>query len=360
MSDLTAKTSIKHSKLCSLDAELGRLAEAKREAVPVNERLARAILMNDPTKLKRASQLTDCDSFLIFEHQRNRNAKDGESADKYKLHKANDCTHRLCPICARKRAMKRAIDVMLRIMKLKAEVGTVSGIFLTLTVRNAPLKDLRETMRGISAAWHRFIKFPELSKVLDLGWVRSVEFFGDHTAQGECHPHIHCLILVKPSYFCKDYYIKQETWRELWQKAMRTDYVPVVHVTRVRPKRKARAAAGDGSSLQIQEQASSQASSQDTVADAFMSAVCEVCKYEMTAADLDVLSDADLALLLRQIKGLRSFAIGGRIKDFSVDMKEWDRLIDDGGDWEFVEYLHYAWNAAGNGMYVQYSDWRQN
>ena len=39
------------------------------------------------------------------------------------------------------------------------------------------------------------------------------------------HPHYHALLLVKPSYFTKNY-IKQSEWVEMWQKALRADYAP--------------------------------------------------------------------------------------------------------------------------------------
>ena len=47
------------------------------------------------------------------------------------------------------------------------------------------------------------------------------------------HPHYHALLLVKPSYFTKNY-IKQSEWVEMWQKALRADYAPSVNVKTVK------------------------------------------------------------------------------------------------------------------------------
>ena len=48
------------------------------------------------------------------------------------------------------------------------------------------------------------------------------------------HPHFHALLLVKPSYFKGQGYIKQGDWVEMWSKALRADYLPSVNVKAVK------------------------------------------------------------------------------------------------------------------------------
>ena len=48
------------------------------------------------------------------------------------------------------------------------------------------------------------------------------------------HPHFHALLLVKPSYFKGQGYIKQGDWTEMWRKALRADYLPSVNVKAVK------------------------------------------------------------------------------------------------------------------------------
>ena len=39
------------------------------------------------------------------------------------------------------------------------------------------------------------------------------------------HPHFHAMLLVKSTYFNRDY-INQVEWTDMWIKAMRLDYYP--------------------------------------------------------------------------------------------------------------------------------------
>ena len=48
------------------------------------------------------------------------------------------------------------------------------------------------------------------------------------------HPHFHALLLVKPGYFSGKNYIKQHEWVEMWQKALKADYMPSVNVKTVK------------------------------------------------------------------------------------------------------------------------------
>ena len=41
-------------------------------------------------------------------------------------------------------------------------------VFLTLTVKNCPIEDLRENLSHMSKAWNKFIKYSELSAVQGL------------------------------------------------------------------------------------------------------------------------------------------------------------------------------------------------
>lgn len=50
---------------------------------------------------------------------------------------------------------------------------------------------------------------------------------------------MHVLLCVESMYFKNsENYIDQAKWTSLWQKAMKLDYVPIVHVEAVRDKKK--------------------------------------------------------------------------------------------------------------------------
>ena len=48
------------------------------------------------------------------------------------------------------------------------------------------------------------------------------------------HPHFHAMLLVKSTYFNRDY-INQVEWTDMWIKAMRLDYYPQVDIRVVKP-----------------------------------------------------------------------------------------------------------------------------
>lgn len=151
-------------------------------------------------------------------------------------------------------------------------------IFLTLTVRNCHVGELRATLTAMSAAWHRLIKRPEFRSVV--GWVRTTEV--TKGADGSAHPHYHCLLLVSPSYFGGSHYVSQARWVELWESCARLDYHPVIDV---------RAVKGD-----------------------LTEAVQETLKYSVKPSDMQ--SDNEWFLeYTRQVHKLRFVATGGALKD---------------------------------------------
>ena len=162
---------------------------------------------------------------------------DGPEQGKALLRAANPCNRRLCPFCEwrRSRAWRRRFFEGLP--QFHQDFPTHRAIFLTLTVRNCPVNELRTTIQEMHAGWKRMTKrqfFP--SKF----WFRRTEITRMDDGIGgavepHMHPHIHCLILVPASYFSHGY-IKQLEWQKQWMDAMRLDYVPVVDVRSARTR----------------------------------------------------------------------------------------------------------------------------
>jgi hypothetical protein len=99
------------------------------------------------------------------------------------------------------------------------------------------------------------------------------------------HPHLHCLLLVRPSYWSRDYK-RQLWWQQQWQMAARLDYAPVVDV------RRAKAKPGRESHGEL----------------APVAAVVEAAKYASKATDLLALGDA-LPSFHHEMRGLRLYGI---------------------------------------------------
>jgi plasmid rolling circle replication initiator protein Rep len=167
-------------------------------------------------------------------------------------------------------------------------------VFLTFTVRNPPLNELRDTLGLMNKAWNRMIlrkKFPAI------GFVKATEV--TRAENGYAHPHFHVLMLVSSRYF-GDQYIKQEEWRVLWQQALRVDYLPVVNVKAVKPR-------------------------QGKEGNGFAIALLETMKYGVKESDL--LHDAAwLSELTKQLHKTRAVSVGGVLKDY-LSEEEPDDLV---------------------------------
>ena len=150
-------------------------------------------------------------------------------------------------------------------------------LFLTLTVRNCNISELRATLSGMGKAWKRLINRKEFALVV--GWVRTVEITYSYSKAGNAHPHYHAMIMVKPSYFSHGY-IKQDAWLKAWQESMRDPDITQVDIRAMRGE----------------------------------NAVKEVFKYSIKESCL-IASVPWLFELTRQTNKLRFVASGGLLKD---------------------------------------------
>jgi len=139
------------------------------------------------------------------------------------------CRERHCPVCQSARARKLHREFTAALPEIMKQVQGGVFLFLTLTVRNCLIEELRATLADMGKAWKRLIEQKEFRIVK--GWIRGTEV--TRAEDGLAHPHFHALLLVPPSYF-KKYYVKQARWVELWQAAARLNYAPSVDIRRVK------------------------------------------------------------------------------------------------------------------------------
>lgn len=247
-----------------------------------------------------AERMNDCSTFLAY----------GFNDSGLKLKHANFCRVRHCPVCQWRRSLLWKSNMYVAYEEIKAQYPTHRWLFLTLTLKNPRIEDLRETLQHMNKSWQRLIKRKEFMTAVD-GWIRTTEvtrpkkkknkksdpdvicpIFGNTHA----HPHFHVMLLVKPSYFSHGY-IKQEKWSELWQDVLRVDYMPVVDIRAIKAKKKI----------------------QQTEDEAIKSAIMETLKYAVKPDDM--LGDGSRAAnewfyeLTKQTFKLRFVASGGALKD---------------------------------------------
>jgi len=176
------------------------------------------------TVAKHAAKVAACSQTVVLTDVVNQaTGETGRKAESWK------CRERHCPICQSARARKLHRAFCAALPAIMAQVPHGAFLLLTLTIRNCPITELRETLADMGKAWKRLIRNPEFHIVR--GWVRGTEV--TRSGNGEAHPHFHALLLVPPSYFGKSY-IKQAQWCELWREAGKLDYSPSVDIRRVK------------------------------------------------------------------------------------------------------------------------------
>lgn len=164
---------------------------------------------------------------------------------------AKVCDARLCPFCEWRRTKAWRRRLITGLEQFHEAKPKWRAVFLTLTVKNCRLGDLRATLKDMQAGWNRFrglsffptsYWFKRTEITVGAGPAGSAFLNGGYTA----HPHFHVLLLVPPSYFGKRY-VKQSEWQKQWQMAMRLDYPPVVDIRSAKTKSTSGSSAIDAS-----------------------------------------------------------------------------------------------------------------
>lgn len=280
---------------------LGKFTKHRRFNAPITR-----ALMADSETLDIGRAIGNCACRLNLELP-----LEGEHLGEPLLKGARVCNRRLCPFCEWRRTRAWRARLLRGLGAFQEDYPKHSGVFLTLTVKNCAVHELRDTVRHLHASLAR------LTKTLTWPtehWMRRTEVTGslsdplsalgrtgaahqksdNHrlTKIQSLHPHIHCLLLVRPSYWSRDY-ISQLRWQQEWQMAARLDYSPVVDVRRAKNK------PGNDSSAEI----------------APISAVVEAAKYATKATDLIGLGDA-LPAFHHEMRGLRLYGISKGLQKY--------------------------------------------
>lgn len=140
------------------------------------------------------------------------------------------CHLRMCPICqaSRTRVWQKRLDR--GITALLESQETYRYLFLTLTVKNCDVRDLRQTLLGMSKAFKIFMKDKNLVNMCT-GYIKSTEV--TKSKDFKAHPHFHVLLAVKSSYYSHGY-ISQSEYSEIWKRSLKVDYVPIVDIRSIK------------------------------------------------------------------------------------------------------------------------------
>ncbi|MFW1531330.1 protein rep [Staphylococcus aureus] len=288
-----------------------------------------------------SERMTDCSGWLKFGFN---------EVNGLVLKQACFCRVRYCGMCQWRRSLLWKALMYKTYDEIMQTHPTHRFVFLTLTVRNPKIEDLRETLQHMNKSWQRLIKRKEFMAAVK-GWVRTTEVTRPKdpkdknkkykrvcptTGNTHAHPHFHVILMVDPSYFGRNY-IKRDKWQELWADCLRVDYMPQVDIRTVKPRKKG---AGDD--------------------DGMRGAIAETLKYAVKPDDImhdnqDPKAREWFYELTRQTHRLRFVATGGLLKNAlkpDDDITN-DDLIDTGNDDEVTEtdgrLLNFTWYKSKGG-----------
>ena len=269
---------------------------------------------------KESEKIKQCGNYLEFIFKEHQITKD----TKKKLANANFCKNRFCPVCSwrRTRNITGQLKEAFTAIQEKEKIAT---LFLTLTVNNPDVKDLKDTIAKMNKAFKRMSETKRFKNAI-LGYFKSIEILGDKTPNGQAHPHFHILLVVKENYFKKSDYINQKEFLQMWRDATRNQNITQVDVRRIKSKN-------------------------ENFSD-IDSAIAETVKYAVKHSDLCKRTNEDFYYLYTQTKNLRFISAGGILKDHLNLIKIDEDLInlkkENEALWIEICRLIYTWQ---NGDY---------
>ncbi|WP_432791836.1 protein rep (plasmid) [Limosilactobacillus reuteri] len=266
---------------------------------------------------KKAHNVSTCGNILQFV----------KTEDGLKLYQTWFCHSRLCPLCSWRRSIKNSYEMRVILSEAYKKQPHAEFLFLTLTEESSELGQLRKNLTEMNSSIRRLFQYKEVKRDI-LGYIRSTEITVNRQKM-TFHQHVHILLMVKSTYFKLGHYLTQKRWSELWERARKLDYLPVVNIKKIRKSYK-------DSSL--------------------VASAKEVAKYQVK--DFDYLSDdenGDLTVideLEHALSGTRQLSYAGLLKDIRhsllLDKQEDDLINVDGkkDDDEVVDKVMYKWNSS--------------
>jgi plasmid rolling circle replication initiator protein Rep len=288
-----------------------------------------------------AARISVCGNWLKFA---------GGSDDTLRLVDARFCKSPTCAMCQWRRSLKWRAKFFSLLPQIAEQLPTHRWVFLTLTVKNCAIDDLRSQVSHMNKS---FTRLSQLQTFPLEGWLKSLEvtriwdcyhrgnYLGRHGTKwivkweykngskldleptDEVHPHFHVCGLVKASYFSHGY-LSQAEWSELWKQSLRIDYTPIVNIKAVKAKKLP----------PRPELLEDDASNDDS---GIVIAALETLKYSVKEQDLigthctdDRTNALWLAGITEQLHGTRRIAYGGVLKEYKKaleDAEDSDDLI---------------------------------
>ena len=267
---------------------------------------------------KKANAVLDCGQILWFNLKEHMLTKE----QKLKLAEMYTCKDRFCPFCNWRRQLKYSKLVYEYLDELQTK-KSLRYIFLTLTVPNCHIDDLRATIEHMNKSFQRMKETKRFQKSI-LGYLRVLEYTVEKKRKDYVHPHFHILLSVEPKYFTDERYINQKEFLQMWRDATRNQNITQVDIRIIKPNKDKNATA---------------------------SAVAEMCKYPLKDTDISKLTSEQFEKFVLQLKGIRNINAGGNLKNILKGTEKMDNdlvhIDDEHNDqlWKIIQKISYCFET---------------
>lgn len=197
--------------------------------------LASTLIYYDSILQDRAEKIMSCGNYVEI-------AVDDEGA---KIATSSFCRQRICPSCQKRRSLRVASDIL----RIQNAMPDYEWLHIVLTVPNVIGDNLSKTVDELYKKSSELFRdkrikqgFKGVLRALEVSYNNSRELtslYDDSesitTIDGDCwHPHLHCLVAVKKSYFTSRYYINKDLLMWKWVYYWGSDRLLQVNMSRVR------------------------------------------------------------------------------------------------------------------------------
>lgn len=218
------------------------------------------------------------------------------------------CSQRFCPVCNYFRVRNLSSQIVSSLRDLKEADKEL--LFLTFTVPNCSLSELRKTIQHMNSSFRR-MTFNDAFTENVTHWIRTLEVT---FKPGVAHPHFHSIFAVDKTYFKHEKYMRTKDWSKLWSRCYKSEKGLIVDARAIKPKK-------------------------DSAKDAILSAVAELSKYVVKSTQLKRMSQDDFKLVYEQLYRMRFITTS---RNITLDESKEEVLNEE--LWRLIELIILRWD----------------
>lgn len=202
-----------NNTISSISCNGQRITDRKKESFKTaNSFIIRGRIEEDETLIKRGERSLNC------AQQRYIVSVNGKAHTVF----THRCRSRHCQNCQRIKAYIWQEKMKEIIPELTINFKNGKYLFITFTVKNPKIKNLRLVLLCMSRAYAKMFQRKVFRHVV--GGIRSTEITRGKSGSDEAHPHFHAIICLKTTYFKKENYLSADQWGKHWGECLKSEF----------------------------------------------------------------------------------------------------------------------------------------